>query len=87
MKRFEITNQVNGMKFAYEADEARATLEPEWGPNPIIVETDITAEKAQKKAERDARRAAIKDIKRANTIPALKAALEALAKEVGFEVD
>ena len=44
MKRFNIENINNGLKFSIEADVLPSPMPPEWGQNPDIEEEDITQE-------------------------------------------
>jgi hypothetical protein len=65
MKRFDITNKKNGLKFQVEA-LALNVLQPEWGDDPDVIETDLTpeinAEKA-KQAQEDAKKARLRNLK------------------------
>jgi len=50
--QYNITNKQNGLKFSYVADEPQEENPPEWGTDPEIVVTDITAQvNAEKEKE------------------------------------
>jgi DNA polymerase III epsilon subunit-like protein len=84
MRRYEITNKQNGLKFGYESETA-LPHQPEWGVDPEIVITDIIAEVEAIEAEKLARKNAIKNIDNVTTIAGLKAVIKALLKELRMD--
>jgi hypothetical protein len=53
MKRWKITNRENGFLFQKESEEL-GPKQPEWGADPIVESSDITAEVTAAKEKRDA---------------------------------
>jgi hypothetical protein len=90
MKRFQITNPVTGYQVVIDRetpiDLPKHPLAALWGPNPTVVETDITAELLAKAAAQVARKNVMKGASTANTLPELKALIQAMITEAGLDV-
>lgn len=63
MKRFNVENITNGLKFSIEADALPDPMPPEWGQNPDIEEEDITQEISDRVADQSKRQDAIAKLK------------------------
>jgi hypothetical protein len=89
MKRFQITNPVTGYQVVIDRetpiDLPKHPLSGLWGPNPTVVETDITTELAAKAAANQAVKNTIKAVDNINSLNELKQCLKALIVHEGLD--